>query len=126
MGGDDLTVREAEGWSTKDLLWHIAHWWGDLARMLDEIRAGTFSEPPEDDQATDEENARVLEEGRGMSLAEVELGLADARDRMLAAWTSMPETSEAAERWFVWETIEHYEEHEADLRRFVEEARSSR
>ncbi|GBC86203.1 hypothetical protein HRbin12_00189 [bacterium HR12] len=110
----------AEGWTVKDVLWHIAHWWTDLARMLDEMREGTFVEPPDDEEATDAENARVLEESRSMSLADVEQGVDVARARMLAAWDALPEVDETAERWFLWETIEHYEEHLADLRRFAE------
>jgi hypothetical protein len=111
----------AEGWTVKDVLWHIAHWWEHLAELLDAIRAGTFTEPPEDDEATDAENARVLEESRAMSLEQVERGLEAARERMLAAWEALPELDESAERWFGWETFEHYEEHLADLRRFAAE-----
>ncbi len=109
----------AEGWTVKDVLWHVAYWWDDVAGMLDEMRTGSFVEPPEDEAATDAENARVLEASRAMSLAEVEQVLDDARGRMLAAWEALPEPDEAAERWFVWETIDHYQEHEADLRRFA-------
>jgi len=109
-----------EGWTVKDVLWHITHWWTDLAGMLDEMRAGTFTEPPEDDEATDAENARVLEESRRMSLADVERGVVAARDLMLAAWDRLPEIDEPAERWFVWETIEHYEEHLPGIRAFAE------
>lgn len=111
----------ADGWTVKDVLWHIAHWWDHLAELLDAMREGTFVEPPEDDAATDAENARVLEESRSMSLEEVERGLEAARERMLAAWAALPEVDEPAERWFGWETVEHYEEHLADLRRFVGE-----
>lgn len=100
-----------EGWTVKDVLWHIAHWWGHLAELLDQMREGTFVEPPEDDAATDSENARVLEESRAMRPSEVERGLDVTRGRMLEAWTGLPELTEPAERWFVWETIEHYEEH---------------
>jgi hypothetical protein len=109
-----------EGWTVKDVLWHIAHWWTDLAGMLDEMRAGTFTEPPEDDEATDAENARVLEESRRMSFADVERGVVAARDLMLAAWDPLPEIDEPAQRWFVWETIEHYEEHLPGIRALAE------
>ena len=37
------------------------------------------------------------------------------RDALLAAWASAPEGPKADEV-FVWETIEHYEEHESQLR----------
>jgi hypothetical protein len=136
MDGDELTRREerawlelrsavdrlpperrerpgvnVEGWTVKDVLWHVAHWWDHLTGLLGEIRDGTYTEPPDDDAATDAENARVLEASRGMALDDVERGMADARARLLAAWAALPEVTEPAERWFVWETIEHYEEH---------------
>lgn len=34
-------------------------------------------------------------------------------------WDALPEIDETAEQEFVWETIDHYEEHLADLRRFA-------
>ena len=112
----------ADGWSMKDVLWHIAHWWDDLAGMLEEVVAGgTFLEPPEDDEATNAENAQVLQASRQMSLDDVERGVKAARARVLAAWSKVPEVDEALERWFVWETIEHYEEHLDDARRFTAE-----
>lgn len=112
----------AEGWTVKDVLWHVAHWWDDLAGTLDAMRAGTYVEPPEDDEATDAENARVLEESGRMTLADVERGLGEARERMLAAWAALPEVDAAAEQEFVWETIDHYEEHLPGLRAFAEGA----
>jgi hypothetical protein len=50
-----------------------------------------------------------------MSFEEVERGLEAAWARMLAAWETLPEVDEPAERWFGWETYERYEEHLADL-----------
>lgn len=110
-------VLDADGWTAKDVLWHIAYWWEHLARLLGDVREGTFEEPPEDDAATDAENARVLADSRAKDLGEVEAGVEAARTRMLAAWSALVEPSEPAERWFVWETIEHYEEHLPQLRR---------
>lgn len=115
----------AEGWTVKDVLWHVAHWWDDLTDTLERVRGGTFVEPPENDDETDAENARVLEESRAMSLDDVRVGLDTARARMLAAWAAMPELDDVAVKHFLWETTEHYEEHEPDVRRFVEELGSS-
>lgn len=104
-------IESHEGWTVKDVLWHVAHWWEDLARMLEEMRAGTFVDDEGTDEETDAENAQVLAGSRGMSLADVRQGVDAARARMLAAWDSLPEVTEVARKWFVWETIEHYEEH---------------
>jgi hypothetical protein len=112
----------ADGWSMRDVLWHIAHWWNDLAGMVEEVnRGGTFVEPPEDDEATNADNARILAESRQMTIDAVERRVLVARERLLAAWSTLSELDEALERWFVWETIEHYEEHLDDARRFAEE-----
>jgi len=112
----------ADGWSMRDVLWHIAHWWDDLAGMVEEVnRGGTFVEPPEDDEATNADNARILAESRQMTIDAVERRVLVARERLLAAWSTLSELNEALERWFVWETIEHYEEHLDDARRFAEE-----
>jgi hypothetical protein len=90
--------------------------------MVEEVVAGgTFVEPPEDDEATNAENAQVLEASRQMTIDAVERGVEVARARLLAAWVEVPEVDEALERWFVWETIEHYEEHLEDARRFAEQ-----
>ena len=114
----ELPAANDDGWSVKDVLWHIAHWWSDLAGMIEEVNAGTpFVEPPEDDEATDAENARVLEESRALALDDVVGGVADARARLLAAWLGLAQVDPALEQWFVWETIEHYEEHLEDVRR---------
>ncbi len=133
---DDLTTREAEawaafyrlvdavpadqreepvlsdGWSVKDVLWHIAFWWSDLPAQLDRIRTDA---PDGESEGTDERNASALAQGRTRTLAEVEGEVVRTRDALLAAWASAPEGPKADEV-FVWETIEHYEEHESQLR----------
>jgi hypothetical protein len=96
-----------EGWSVKDVLWHVAFWWEDLAPTYAALRAA-FQRL--DDGDTDTTNARVLDEGREMTLAEVESRVARSREGMLAAWADAPDDP-TAEETFVSETIEHYEEH---------------
>lgn len=124
VDGIDADRRETpglnvEGWTVKDVLWHVAHWWDDLAGTLAAMRAGTYVPPPEDDEATDAENAQVLERSKRMTLADVERGVTEARDRMLAAWAALPAVDDAAGQEFVWETIDHYEEHLPGLRAFA-------
>ena len=119
----ELPEANADGWSMRDVLWHIAHWWNDLSGMIEDVnRGGTFVEPPEDDEATNADNARVLEASRQMTIEAVERGVEVARDRLLSAWGGLSEMDEALERWFVWETIEHYEEHQQDTEAFAARA----
>ena len=112
---ETLAVND-DGWTARDLVWHVRYWWEHLTGMLEEMREGTFREPESDDALTDAQNAAVLVRARGKSFAESERGADEARSRMLEAWASLPEVDEAAARWFLWETIEHYEEHLAGLR----------
>jgi hypothetical protein len=121
----ELPIANEEGWSVKDVLYHIGHWWTDLADMIAVVNdGGEFVEPPDDDEATNAENLRVLEESRSLSIEDVISGVANARARLLALWLEVPNVDEALRRWFVWETIEHYEEHLPDVRRVAEADRS--
>ncbi len=107
-----------DGWSVKDLLWHVAYWWNDLAGSLER---GSVPDD-EDDDVTNARNAAALDASRGMSLAAVEEAVDSARRRMLAAWEGLAEVTDEAVERFVSETIEHYEEHLPELRRLAGEA----
>jgi uncharacterized damage-inducible protein DinB len=114
----------ADGWSVKDVLWHVAYWWGDGAETYRAMREGTFEDRESTAEETDATNAGVLAEGRAMSLEEVEAGAAEIRDKMLEAWRRAPDRRDADEN-FVSETVEHYEEHLPALRAFAAEAGSA-
>jgi hypothetical protein len=107
-----------DGWSVKDVLWHVAYWWGDGAETYRAMREGTFEDREHTAEETDATNAGVLAEGRAMSLEEVEAGAAEIRDGMLEAWRLAPDRRDADEN-FVSETVEHYEEHLPALRAFA-------
>jgi hypothetical protein len=104
-----------EGWSLKDVLHHVAYWWDDLDGAMEAIRTRV----PRGERDTDTENARVLAEGRALSLDDVVRGYEDSRAHLLAVWAAAPDDPHADEV-FGWETIEHYEEHEPTLRAFVD------
>jgi len=107
-----------EGWSVKDLLWHLGAWWAEAVIMLERIRAGTYDRK---DEATsvDELNARFLEEGRRLDLATVKPELYAARNQALLGFAAVPEVTPEAEEWFRESGPEHYQEHMADLRTWV-------
>jgi Mycothiol maleylpyruvate isomerase N-terminal domain len=98
-----------DGWTVKDVLWHVAYWWGDGERTFRAIAAGTHT-GFDDDEETDVANARVLEESRSRSLQEVEAELGAVRGSFLAAFAPVAGDATAVEL-FRSETIEHYEEH---------------
>jgi hypothetical protein len=107
-----------EGWSVKDLLWHLGAWSAEAGVMLERIRTGTYDVK---DQATnvDELNARFLDEGRRVDLATAKSELYAARNRALMEWAALPKVTPEAEEWFRESGPEHYQEHLDDLRAWV-------
>ncbi len=99
-----------DGWSVKDVLWHVAYWWRDGERSFRAMRAGTYAEEDWTAEQTDATNERVLAESRSTSAADVEAGVAAAREDVLEAFASVAGVRRADEL-FGSETIEHYEEH---------------
>lgn len=104
------------GWSVKDVLWHIAFWWDDLKKGLER---NWVDEADEDD--TDEVNAREQAASRVLPYVEVRAELDDARIRLLETWGRIPGDDERGAEVFLSETIEHYEEHEPQIRSLVDD-----
>jgi hypothetical protein len=102
------------GWSVKDVLWHVAYWWDDFVRAS---RAGWA----DDEEETDDVNAREQARSRELPFVEVRAELDDARARLLEAWAAVDGTDERGAEWFVSETVEHYEEHEPQIRSLVDD-----
>jgi hypothetical protein len=98
-----------DGWTVKDVLWHVAYWWRDGSRTFVAMAAGTHR-ADEDEEETDVTNARVLDDSRSRSLQEVEAEVAAARTACLETFVPVAGNPEADEL-FRSETIDHYEEH---------------
>lgn len=113
----------ADGWSAKDVLWHLCCWTAEAARQLERVRVGTYVDQ---DWDTDGLNTRYLEKGRGQDLATVRAELAAARSRMMAEWAAIEELSPPAEEWFEESGALHYHEHLADLRAFADRVAPTR
>ena len=113
----------AEGWSVKELLWHLRCWTEEAARQLGRVRTGTYGAQ---DWDTDGLNARFLEEARGMDLATVRRELERSRARLLAEWAWVTELSAPVVEWFGESGREHYAEHLKDLRVWVEKTAPGR
>ncbi|HET7870523.1 MAG TPA: maleylpyruvate isomerase N-terminal domain-containing protein [Actinomycetota bacterium] len=108
----------AEGWSVKDLLWHLGAWWAKAGVMLERIRVGTY-EGGDHGSNVDELNARFLEEGRRLDLSTVTAELYAARNHSLVEFAALPDVTPEAEEWFRESGAEHYDEHLGDLRVWV-------
>jgi uncharacterized protein (TIGR03083 family) len=100
------------GWSVKDVLWHVAYWWDDLGRAA----ANGWAD---DDEETDDVNAREQAKSRALPYVEVRAELDDARERLLRTWAAVEDDDEEGKAYFISETIEHYEEHIPQLRSLV-------
>lgn len=107
----------AGDWSVKDLLWHLCCWTAEAARQLERIRMGTYEKQEWD---TDGLNQRYLEESRRQDLATIRAELAAARTRALQEWAALTEVTPDGVEWFGESGPEHYREHLADLRPWVE------
>jgi hypothetical protein len=107
-----------EGWSVKDLLFHLGAWWAEAFIMLQRVRAGTYDGKGEAEEV-DELNRRFLEEGRRLDLPTVKAELYSARNQALLGFAALPELTPEAEEWFRESGPEHYDEHLDDLRAWV-------
>jgi Mycothiol maleylpyruvate isomerase N-terminal domain len=111
-----------EGWSAKDLVAHIGGWLAEAGAVLERIRFGTYRPEEFDVDAT---NATVYAAMREVPFPDVRAQGIAARNRMLRAWRSLPESSAEADRWISKAGPEHYEEHLPRLREWVKEVGTS-
>jgi hypothetical protein len=112
----DATVN-ADGWSVKDLLWHLRCWDAEIARELERIRLGTYVDH---DYDTDEKNERFLEEGSRLDQEIVLTDWVATRERALKEMAGLPEVTPPVEEWFSELAYKHMDDHLPELRRFVE------
>lgn len=112
-----------EGWAIRDLLWHLAVWSGDAARVLGEMAAGTWNgeDPSLEPGWTDAQNARQLERSRGMDPTVVTAAWRRERASMLEAFGALEEVGPDAAEWFEESGPGHYEEHLPSLEAWVRE-----
>ena len=102
-----------EGWSPKDVIFHIGAWLAKAGLQLERMREGTFVEPELD---TDELNARWLEVSRGVDVETAKAELFSSRTRLLQALEELPEITPQAQEWFEESGDLHYLDHLPELR----------
>jgi hypothetical protein len=107
----------AEGWSVKDLLAHLASWQAEAGQVLEQIRYGTFDDPPID---VDEMNRRFYEANKDLPVGVVRAELWSSRNRMLSELSALPELTPKAVEWFEESGAKHYEEHLPALRTWAD------
>ncbi|MEX1046926.1 MAG: DinB family protein [Actinomycetota bacterium] len=108
-----------EGWSAKDMMWHIGCWAAEAARELDRVRMGTYEDWDWGDDRTNRMNQEFLEAGKNVDLATAKAEMHAARTRALQTFSALPEVTPAAVEWFGESGHEHYDEHLPELRAWV-------
>jgi len=104
------------GWSVKDLVWHCGYWADYVGDVLERMSAGQPEPPNQDWEAL---NRMVAEDGKGKSWDEVIVAAERGRARARAALIAMTEVPDAAASEFIYETVDHYEEHTAEVVAFA-------
>jgi hypothetical protein len=128
-----VSVEAAHGWSARDLMAHLVAWQERALAVARELAVGETS-PTLDRMDAEWEarggeavNAEIQAGWAVLPLAELRRRFHDTPGELRGYLTVVPET-----RWvkdprhmetFVGETLEHYEDHAADLRAILEAAR---
>jgi len=113
---DEPSVTDG-GWSPKDVMYHVAAWSEEAAKVLGRIAAGTHHESDPDTQALNEE---WFEEGRGLDDDVVRIRFAKGRVAMRQVFSKLTQVDANAWEWFEESGPRHYAEHLPDLRSFLE------
>ena len=113
---DEPSVTD-EGWSPKDVMYHVAAWSEEAAKVLGRIAAGTHRASDLDIQALNEE---WFEQGRGLEDDVVRIRFSKGRVAMRQVFSRLPEVDLSAWEWFEESGPRHYAEHLPDLRSFLE------
>jgi hypothetical protein len=113
---DEPSVTD-EGWSPKDVMYHVAAWSEEAAKVLGRIAAGTHRDGDPDVQALNEE---WFEAGRGLDDDVVRIRFAKGRVAMRQVFSQLTEVDATAWEWFEESGPRHYAEHLPDLRSFLE------
>jgi hypothetical protein len=101
-----------DGWSVKDVCWHIGAWCAYAMDALERIAGGSYEDAELDVEAL---NREWFEISRAIDAGTVRAELAAARTRMCGQLDALPELTPAAVEWFEESGHLHYREHARDL-----------
>jgi hypothetical protein len=120
---DEPTVTP-EGWSPKDVMFHVAAWMADAGHQLERMRAGTFNASEETPTSIQERNGQLFEASKAMEPSDVRIEFFSAHQRMCEELGEMPELTPEAVEWFEESGPLHYAQHIKDLRGWLGDAAS--
>ena len=110
-------------WAVKDLLAHITWWEQHLLRRLRTGRDDLYQEGMSMQAVTDQANEEIFAANRSRSLADILEDFHVSYQQVLAAVEALPEEAVAQAEIYdaiAWDTFQHYPEHTAMLRRWIE------
>jgi hypothetical protein len=127
----DRPISEAHDWSGRDLIGHLIAWLDDALAAARELAVGEQSDAMARSRREfaargDEINAEIHAEWRGLPLAEVRRRFRETPGELRGYLTVVPESRSIKHadhlRFFHVYTIEHYEDHLADLEAILDGA----
>ncbi|MGH2596823.1 MAG: hypothetical protein ACRDH7_12775 [Actinomycetota bacterium] len=101
-----------DGWSPKDLMYHVAAWCAECDTHLEQMRTDTLVE---DGLDTDERNRRFFEVSKGMDVSSTRAELLASRTRMREALQKLGTITPDSEEWFQESGAIHYADHVGHL-----------
>jgi hypothetical protein len=111
----------ADGWSPKDLMFHLGAWCAECGIQLQRIAMGTYDMPdPFETETVDQMNLAWLETSRTLDPPTVLAEFHAARTRMMQAWQALDGITGNAWEWFEESGPLHYAEHLRELRGWLE------
>jgi hypothetical protein len=128
----DVPVPRAHGWSARDLMSHLVGWQAYALTTAQELAVGEQSATKErlDAEWADRGDAMNLDiqvEWRALPISEVRKRLETVPGELRGTLTVVPESRWLKHsdnlRYFLDETIDHYEDHSEDLAAILEAAR---
>jgi hypothetical protein len=108
-----------EGWSPKDLMFHVAAWCGECDTHLERMRTDTLVD---DGLDTDTRNLRFFEVSKGLDEPSVRAELLASRTQMREALRKFDHITPSAQEWFQESGVIHYADHVRDLSAWQERA----
>ena len=105
----------SDGWSPKDAMFHVGGWLADCARVLDEIREGTFDRSVDDALVIADVNHAWFLLSRTMDADTVRAGCEASRLRAREGFATLQEVTSDAWEWFEESGPLHYAKHVNDL-----------
>jgi hypothetical protein len=106
-----------EGWSPKDVMFHVGAWLAEAARQLERIREGTYEV---EDDAVEDRNRAWFALSKTLDVPTVRAELGSSRVMAREAVTGLVELTPEAREWFEESAGLHYAEHVRDLARWLD------